>query len=241
MNSRNRMCGVVFTLGLVVSGAARANDGGIRIEMDRNTCGGFIACGESRQLRIVVALNGATRSGITGLEMGMQIGDDASPDPGWNFMESFASNATVTLGHGLFEPLDIFGGGPYRGRGINMAWSTCQQGEDHEVLVETVRVTNTGCDTDVLRLLGTGHDRAGNSFYQCPLATLCDGPVYTKVCLGDNVASCPNPDAPHGDPAQCSTSGSFVLNPPDGAILQAPCNPTAVQGSSWGAVKSMFR
>jgi hypothetical protein len=243
MNSRDRVCGFVLALGLLVHGTARANDGEIRIEMDPNTCGGFIACGESRQLKIYVSLSGATLDGITGLELGMQIGDDGSPDPGWNFMEDFTSGATVTIGHGLFGPPDEHAITPrrYRGRGINMAWGACQSGERHQVLIETARVTNSGCSTDVLRLIGTDHDSPANSYFQCPLATLCDAPVYTKVCLGDNVTSCPNPDAPHGDPSLCSTSGYFVLNPPDGMNIHAPCSPTAVQPSSWGGVKGLYR
>ncbi len=244
MNSKDR-CGSVLALALafLLPNTALANDGEIRIEMDPHTCGGFIACGETRQLNIYVSLHGATRPGITGLELGMQIGADGNADPGWTFLETFAADATIEIGQGLFGPPDERAIAPRRNRhrGINMAWSHCQRGDDHELLIETVRVTNTGCGTDVLRLLGTDHDTPGNGFFRCPLATLCDAPVYTKVCLGDDVTFCANLDGPHGDPAQCSTSGFFLLNPPSGTSIQAPCRATAVQPSSWGAVKGMYR
>ena len=242
MNSKYRS-GVVLALALLVPTVVLANDGEIRIEMDPHTCGGFIACGETRQLNIYVSLHGATLAGITGLELGMQIGADGAADPGWTFMETFSPDATVAVGHGLFGPADERAIAPRRnrGRGINMAWSTCQRGEDHELLIETVQVVNTGCSTDVLRLLGTDHDTPGNTFFRCPLVTLCDGPVYTKVCLGDNVTVCANPESPHGDPAQCSTSGFFILNPPSSMNIQAPCSPTGVQPSSWSVVKGLYR
>ena len=70
MNSKYRS-GVVLALALLVPTVVLANDGEIRIEMDPHTCGGFIACGETRQLNIYVSLHGATLAGITGLELGM--------------------------------------------------------------------------------------------------------------------------------------------------------------------------
>ena len=105
------------------------------------------------------------------------------------------------------------------------------------VLIETVRITDEGGGT--LRIQAIDHDTPSNSFYRCPLATLCDAPLFTKVCLGDNVAPCANLSAPAVPPAFCSTSGIAIINPRPGA--SAPCVPSAVQPRTWSSVKSLYR
>jgi hypothetical protein len=122
---------------------------------------------------------------------------------------------------------------------VNVAWGTCQTGSENMVLVETVQVTNSGCAADELRLLVWSHDNPRNAFFRCPLAVLCDGPVYTKICLGSNVGPCTNPDGPRGPEARCSTSGEAVLNPT--AHSQSPCAVTAVAPVTWTAMKGMYR
>jgi len=226
--------------------AAAAADGAIRLQFDSDACQTAMTLGESRDLHVYVVLDGATRDGFTGVEYSMKIGADNDADPGWTFLERFAPGTTVSLGTGSFVPPDhnrlpIDSNGnlmrQYRGRGVNVAFSECQTGHHGMVLIETVRITAAGGST--LRIQAVDHDTPGNSFFRCPLATLCDAPVYTKVCLGDNVVPCINPPAPAGPPALCSTSGTAVINPAPG--VSAPCVPTAVQASTWSSVKGLYR
>jgi hypothetical protein len=232
-----------WAIGMVAAlGCARAwaGDGNIRILFDPNRCAGNIPCGESRTIYVYAALEGATAGGITGVEYSIRLGMDGAPDPGWNFMEEFAPGAVV-IGSGGFDPPDFNIIQPrfIRGRGVNVAWGTCRTGSDGLVLIETVQVTNTGCSENELRLLVWSHDTPRNEFFRCPLATLCDAPYFTKVCLGDNVVPCVNPEGPNGPQAQCSTSGEAVINPLHNS--QSPCAPTAVERTTWTGVKSLYR
>jgi len=224
------------------SSIATASDGNIRIFFEPGVCQGYIPCNSSRELYIYAVLEGATANGFTGVEYSLHLGVDGSSDPGWGFHETFAPN-TVALGSGGFCPPDQLSITPRRniGRGINVAWSECQTGVDGMVLIETVEVTNTGCGDAPLSLVIGSHDVPRNSFFRCPLATLCDGPVYTKVCLGDNVFGCENLDRNHSEPTWCSTSGSAVINPTLASGLRSPCLVTAIAPATWGHVKDLYR
>lgn len=219
---------------LLIPTSGRSSDGHIRLLFDPNQCRGDIACGETRTLYVYAVLEGATASGITGIEYGMQFGLDGAPDPGWTFSEEFAPGITVTLGSGAFWPLDEIPTMPRanRGRGVNLAWGACQSGTGGHVLLEMVQVTNFGCAGTELRLFTTDHDRPSSQSFRCPLAVLCDGPVFSKICL---MRYC-HPDLYRGDPALC---GEAVINP--GAHSQSLCRITAVTPSSWSVVKNLYR
>ena len=230
---RFKSCVAAGALLLLVPVSARSSDGHIKLFFDPNQCRGDIPCGETRTLYVYAALEGATANGVTGIEYGMRLGLDGGPDPGWTFAEEFAPGITVTIGSGAFFPSDQIPimPRPNRGRGVNLAWGTCQFGTDGLVLLETVEVTNSGCTGTELRLFTTDHDRPSNQAFQCPLAVLCDGPAYSKVCL----TTCNNPDEPR-NPVLC---GEAVINP--GANTQSPCRITAVNPSSWSVVKDLYR
>jgi hypothetical protein len=227
---------------LAVGPTAQAGDGNLRISFEPGVCQGFIPCGQTRQIYVYAILEGATAGGLTGVEYSLQVGVDGNSDPGWTFHETFAPN-TVALGTGGFSPPDQYAVTPRRnvGRGVNVAWAECQTGENGMLLVETVEVTNTGCSEAQLSLVVGSHDTPGNTFFRCPLATLCNGPIYSKVCLGENVESCANPDREHAQPTYCSTSGRAIINPTPGSGLRSPCLITAVAPATWGSVKDLYR
>jgi len=191
---------------------------------------------------VYAVLEGATAGGLTGVEYALQLGADGSSDPGWSFQETFAPNA-IALGSGGFCPPDQLAITPRRniGRGVNVAWGECQTGENGMVLVETVSVTNTGCSEAQLVLLVGSHDVPRNTFFQCPLASLCNGPLYTKVCLGENVAACANPDREYAETTYCSTSGGATINPTPASGPRSPCLITAIAPATWGTVKDLYR
>ena len=231
---RFKSCLAAAALLWLVPMSVRSADGHIRLMFDPNQCRGDIPCGEARTLYVYAVLEGATANGITGIEYGMRFGLDGAPDPGWSFSEEFEPGITVTLG-GAFWPIDEIPimPRPNRGRGVNLAWGSCQLGTNGMILLETVQVMNTGCSGTELRLFTTDHDRPSNQAFQCPLAVLCDGPAFSKVCL---MRDCGHPDFPHGDPVLC---GEAVINP--GANSQSPCRISAVTPSSWSVVKDLYR
>jgi hypothetical protein len=238
---RSRTLSLAIGLSSILAAqVALASDGDIRILFDPNQCSTTIPCGESRTLYVYAELAGATANGITGVEYSIRLGLDGAPESGWTFSEEFAPGA-VAVGSGAFDPPDQLAIMPrfVRGRGINAAWPTCQTGSDGLVLIETVEVTNTGCTQDELQLLVWSHDTPRNGYFLCPLATLCDAPFYTKVCLGSNVTPCPSPEGANGPPAQCSTSGEAVINPVANSL--SPCAPTAVEETTWSGVKRLYR
>lgn len=242
MRTRTSTFALAVVLVLAAATAAVASDGQIRLQFQPDVCQSVIPCGETRTLYVYAALEGATANGITGVEYSLRLGPDGAADPGWIFVETFVPGA-LAVGQGACYPPDQLAITPRVniGRGINVAWPTCQRGSDDDdlLLIETIEVTNSGCGSGELRLLVDRHDIPRNSFFRCPLAVLCNGPVYTKVCLGNNVTACTNPEGPQGDPAFCSTSGEAVINPL--ANSESPCRVTPVQPSTWTQVKGLYR
>lgn len=229
---------------LVAAACGWASDGEIGIFFDpaASQCQASIPCGETGTLYFYALLEGSSIGGITGAEYGLRINGDNDAEPDWVFQETFAPG-TVVLGTGAFLPIDAtlpwLPDRRYRGRGVNVAWPSCQTGDGAKVLLETVQVTNAGCTDQDLVLLVTSHDTPSNQVFQCPLFVLCDGPVYTKVCLGRNLTVCRNPEPPYALNATCSTSGSATISATVRPPL--PCRPTAVRTSTWSGVKRLYR
>jgi hypothetical protein len=192
-------------------------------------CHDEIPCAGMGVILVYALLEGASVGGITGAEYGIEIGVDRTADPGWVFVESFAPAANVVLGEG-FNPPDT-GSVPSRSRGmrgVNVVFPTCQTGSQGMVLLETVEVRNGGCEPEALPLLVERHDRESSRRFLCPLFTLCDGPSYTKVCVGDDVHPC-------GRNAKCSTSGAAIINPEPGQDL--PCATVPVDTTPWSRIQ----
>lgn len=133
----------------------------------------------------VSQVDGRSEEGITGAEYAVGIGNDGNADPAWAFEEHFAP-AAVVLGAGAFFPPDTrdFSSRRYRGRGLNMAFSECQEGDGGRILLERVDITNVGCATDPLLLVVLSHDTPSNQFFQCPLFTLCTNPLSRRSAWG---------------------------------------------------------
>ena len=236
------LCALASTMFLSPS-RALASDGEIGIFFDTsgNSCLCSIPCGGTGTVYLYAFLGGRSEEWFTGAEYAVGIGNDGNADPAWTFEEQFAP-ATVVLGQGAFYPPDTRDliSRRYRGRGVNIAFSECQQGDSGKILLERVDITNAGCSTDPLLLVVLSHDTPSNQFFQCPLFTLCDGPDFTKVCLRRSLVPCDNPEPPYPSNATCSTSGRAVINPSSEDYL-VPCRPTAVEPATWTAVKGLYR
>ena len=151
-------------------------------------------------------LAGAAAGGITGAEFRVDNNHRfdcsvvPSPDPG----------ATIVLG-------DAF-----NLAGTNIVYDTCQTGP--RVQLFTFTLSENTPSTDIWLTL-TQHFRPSNPYYPCPLLTLCDGPIFTKVCVGSESAN--------------SVHWQALLNP--SGSLTAECNPVGVSPTSWSQVKSLYQ
>ena len=80
-----------------------------------------------------------------------------------------------------------------------------------------------------------GHSSPGNPFFRCPLYTLCDAPVFTKVCLGFNIDTVVCPFPPYATSCYESASGEFYLNPGPGTDCTV-----AVETKTWSEIKDLY-
>jgi len=219
-------CALATLVGL--TSPSFAANGNIALFFDTSgaLCQAEVPCGTPVTMYVYALLQGASGIGLTGAEYKIQTGSSA-PDPGWFFSESFDPAATV-VGTGALNPNDALP------RGVNVAWPACQVGDGTKVLIETVQIFNS-CSTAELALKVVKHDNASNQFFQCPLFTLCDEPVFTKVCLGSNQALCRNPEPPNANNATCSSSGEAYLNPGPSRNCTV-----GVQEATWSSVKNLY-
>jgi len=203
----------------------------------------FGSCVGPGVLSVYAELGGASAGGISGAEYAVSFNGDSSPDPGYLLIEIPNLTATTILGS-AFTPPDP------SPRGIGIAWNSCQSGTDGRVLLANVIVIPTAaCGPSLkpppLDMLTVEHSSPSNVFFRCPLFTLCDGPVFTKVCLGSNIVDCQTQVPPFPIASKCSTSGGFGLN----AQNPGKCTPTkagvAVNSvddtQTWSTVKDLYR
>jgi hypothetical protein len=146
------------------------------------------------------------------------------------FNETFDPIATQ-LGIGAFNSVDP------AGRGVIIAWPTCQIGDGFKVLIETVDILNILGPTPEMMLKVVKNDFYSNEYFKCPLFVLCDEPVYTKVCIGYGVVACAEdvPPSPAPLTSQCSTSGIAYINPIPGRDCRV-----GVASATWTGVKSLY-
>jgi hypothetical protein len=197
-------------------------------------------------INVYAELTGASANGITGVEFAAQIGDDRFADPGYILVEIPNSDATTVLGR-AFTPPDP------RPRGMNMVWDACQTGGGTgRVLIETVLVFPTApCgpsqNPPKLHITAGGHNTPSNIFFRCPLVTICDAPVFTKVCLGTNIVPCQTQVPPFcPNCSRCSTTGQFIIN---GAGGVGHCFVPKAEGTggaaattvNWSQLKALYR
>jgi hypothetical protein len=148
---------------------SHAGNGAIGIFTDTNAsaCDLRVSPGRTTTFYVVLAPDGTTRGGITGVEF--QI--DASKASGYLVMgELPMSNVTIQLG-------SAFSGG------MNLVWAECVSQLTLPIL--NFQILNTGGGiTDAPLLVGAHSDAARrNPLFDCPLVTLCDAPVFSLVCI----------------------------------------------------------
>jgi len=211
-----------------------ASNGNIGIFADPHaaTCQADAPCQSALTLYVYALLEGSSAGGITGAEYSIDVGDN-NADPSYIMSESFNPAAQATsVGSGAVTPADPLP------RGINVGFPSCQPGGPVPIVwLENITVINIGCSTARLLLTVVKHDQPANQFFQCPLFALCDGPVFTKVCLGSNLRTCRNPEPPFPNNATCSTSGQFIINP----VLGVDKCKVGVETATWSTMKGLYR
>lgn len=190
----------------------------------------------STRMYVYGMLLGASGPGLTGAEYSIEF-TPVNLRGNFLFTETYVPGALV-LGAGAIPPVK-------QARGVNIAFASCQTGDASRVLLETIDVLRLdfGLPQEI-SLKVVKHDRPSSQFFQCPLFTVCDAPVYTKVCVGSNLTTCPNPEPPFPNNATCSTSGQAWIN---GRQCCLSCEPgpvnctVAAAPTAWSRVKALYR
>jgi hypothetical protein len=179
-------------------GAARA-DGtlGVYFDAEGRTCSGDVSAGGMTTLHVVLLPGGATFGGITGAEFRIQL----PAGSGFVFGNpTFPSAAVLRLGDAL-------------GDGINVGFAECRSGPSITLMSFSAIAAGTPGRDVIVRVIP--RRTPTNPEFTCPVATQCDAPYYTAVCV----------------------EGSFaVLN----AGSTAACGSNRVS-SQWGLVKELYR
>lgn len=190
----------------------------------------------STRMYVYGLLQGASATGITGAEYSIEFAP-LSQRGNWMFTEIHVPGALV-LGPGAIPPAN-------QARGVNVAFPSCQTGDGSRVLLETIDVFRLDFGLpEEIGLTVVRHDRPSSQFFQCPLFTVCDAPVYTKVCTGSNLTACRNPEPPFANDATCSTSGGAWINGGQ-CCLSCETGPVhctvSAAPAAWSRVKALYR
>lgn len=191
MKLRIASCLVAIALG---ASTASAQSIGVFGDNAGGSCNIAAPAGGAGSLFILATLGGAVSGGMTGAEFRV---DNIPPSWFLNVTPNPAANLTL--------------GAPFAaGGGANIAFPGCQIGGGGVVLLYSVSFFALSSETNrtlsVLR-----HTTPSNLNFQCPLLTLCDSPVFTKVCVN---------------------GGQAVINGPSCTV--------AVEQKSWSSVKALY-
>ncbi len=172
------------------------------------------------KLSVYMVTGGASAAGITGAEYKVTV-EPPAPDAFIHWTPAPAAN--VSVGH----PVDNGSGG-----GNFVSFKSCQTStglSGDKVFLGSLHVINL---TGEHKLVVRAHDAPINPAFNCPSVLLCDGPVFTQVCL----------TLKEGDPALSGEEpAAFVsaVNSPDCAGTS--CGFVATEEKTWTSVKGLFR
>lgn len=187
-------------------------------------------------------LAGAAAGGITGAEYRVVVGN---PSVYLNpYLEREPSIQYSPSPNAVLEFGDPFNGG------TNIVFDTCQ--ERPRILLGTFLLVESELSQRV-GLYVQGHEAPSNFTFCCPLITLCDGPVFTKVCATGITISNPYDWVSLADCLEgrgypgCDDEFYFAgVNSSTGwSAGQCPPlatgSPTGVSEATWSTVKSLYR
>lgn len=115
----------------------------------------------------------------------------------------------------------IYLGDPFNLAGVNIVYEFCQTGPRVRLL--TFALVKNAAVSDIELTLTQHYWPTNPVFGVCPLVYLCDGPVFTGVCVG-------MPDSVHW---------RALID--QSVVPTADCAPVGVTSSSWAKVKELYR
>jgi len=198
---RNQLAILVAACCLSLAATVQANDGSIAVYLDDagTQCQGNITGGTPVNGSVWFNLAGATANGITGAEFRVDKSNT-------NYAVSFTAASPVVIG----DPFSM---------GLNIAFAECQTGT--RVKLGTLMIIELVHSEDFVMTVRQRVDPS-NYYFMCPLATLCDAPTYTAVCVG----------------AQDSDHWRAVVNPSSG--VSGDCQPVPVLQKGWSQIKALY-
>lgn len=183
-------------LALLTAASPAAAQGMLGVFFDEygSTCSASVNSGGVITMHVVFLPDGETRSGITGAEFRIEAQDA----DGYNIL---AVQNRMTIGLG-----DAFGSG------INVA-GLCSS--DLAIPLLTVQVQNVGGGTNAKFIARVREDPTDPQLFPCALVTLCDEPIWTKICV---------------------ETGKAVLNPSG----STECGSNS-ESAEWSRIKGLYR
>lgn len=180
-------------------------------------------------LSVIATIGGGTSLGITGAEFRLEFSNMAGGP-----IISWTANPAAALAVG--DPIDLTPGeadpnSASDDKGVNIAFATCQPQDapppGAHVLLGTIQIIALAAPVPTSDILVKRREPPSNATFQCPLFTLCDPPVFTKVCMtvGQDVLG--------SEPIAFRSKINGCPAPDCGAV--------AVAEKTWSGVKSLFR
>jgi hypothetical protein len=161
------------------------------------------------ELSVQARLGGLTAAGVIATELFVE-GLEGLPR-GWR-----ASAETLgSISIGSIVGISQVGGQLVRDG--STAFSNCQSGPSGFVEFYHIRVTGTAVTEDLpsdMRVRVVAGSPPANPEFPCPVLNLCDGPVFTQVCV---------------------TGGEFIINP-----MLRNCT-VGLETRTWSGVKDLYR
>jgi len=182
-------------------------------------CVSLNAAGNGK-LSVFMVTGGSTSAGITGAEFKISV-EPPAPDAVIHWSPAPSSNVSVG------NPVDNGDGG-----GNLVTFKTCQSQTGlagDKVRLGSLHVINL---TGEHKLVVRKHDAPLNSAFNCPSVLLCDGPVFTQVCL----------TLKDGDPALGGEEpAAFVSAVNSPGCAGTSCGFVSTEETTWTSVKGLFR
>lgn len=130
-------------------------------------------------LYVLATLGGQSSAGITGAEFRIEFSNMAGGP-----IVSWTANPAANLAVG--DPIDLTPGeadpnSATDDRGVNVAFAGCQQGP--KVLLGTIQIIALASPVPASDIVIKRREPPSSATFACPLFTMCDDPIFTKVCL----------------------------------------------------------
>ncbi|UCE02078.1 MAG: hypothetical protein JSW67_12575 [Candidatus Latescibacterota bacterium] len=167
---------------------------GIYFDDRAGECETTASPGQARTAYVVFTPDGDTRGGVTGASFRITVENG----------DGFLFHSEVSI-----PPIQV---GDALGPGTVVAGGECLTGLTVPIMRFQAQALGGGTDV-ILRI--EAHEDPKVSGLPCPLMTLCDGPIYTKICV---------------------QTGRAVINP-SGAVA---CGSSS-ESTDWGRVKALYR